>query len=173
MHPDQVKLIAKSVGVTERDVIDMKSVARRRRVAQRHYPQGRRFRRMARLASRRIPRPGDHARRDRGVENRRRALSDALGVLNERERRIFEARQLADDPVPLRNLADEFHVSRERVRQIQVRAFEKVQEAVKNRVAAIESLAPDRCISFKPSPWWEKTADSGVYPTDRTGSGRE
>jgi RNA polymerase sigma-32 factor len=63
-------------------------------------------------------------------------------VLNERERRIFEARRLADDPITLAYLAEEFGVSRERVRQIEVRAFEKVQKAVKNRIAAMESPAP-------------------------------
>jgi RNA polymerase sigma-32 factor len=75
-------------------------------------------------------------------DNRRKTLSDALTVLNERERRIFEARRLADDPITLEDLAAEFAVSRERVRQIEVRAFEKVQKAVKNRVAAMESPAP-------------------------------
>jgi RNA polymerase sigma-32 factor len=60
-------------------------------------------------------------------------------VLNDRERRIFEARRLADDPVTLEELAEEFGVSRERVRQIEVRAFEKVQKAVKNKVAEIEA----------------------------------
>jgi RNA polymerase sigma-32 factor len=70
---------------------------------------------------------------------RRAALSDALEVLNDRERRIFEARRLTDEPVTLEDLAVEFGVSRERVRQIEVRAFEKVQKAVKNRVAAMEA----------------------------------
>ena len=74
-------------------------------------------------------------------DNRRKALADALGVLNERERRIFEGRRLAEDPITLAELADEFGVSRERVRQIEVRAFEKVQKAVKNRVAAQERVA--------------------------------
>jgi RNA polymerase sigma-32 factor len=63
-------------------------------------------------------------------------------VLNDRERRIFEARRLADDPITLQDLACEFGVSRERVRQIEVRAFERVQKAVKNRVAAIEPSVP-------------------------------
>ena len=72
-------------------------------------------------------------------DNRRKALSDALGVLNGRDRRILEGRRLAEDPITLAELADEFGVSRERVRQIEVRAFEKVQKAVKNRVAAIET----------------------------------
>ncbi len=75
------------------------------------------------------------------LDNRRKALSDALGVLNDRERRIFEARRLADDPITLEDLAAEFGVSRERVRQIEVRAFEKVQSAVKHRIAAMEHPA--------------------------------
>jgi len=73
------------------------------------------------------------------LDNRRKALSSALGVLNDRERRIFEARRLVDDPVTLEELAEEFGVSRERVRQIEVRAFEKVQKAVKNKVSAMET----------------------------------
>jgi RNA polymerase sigma-32 factor len=73
------------------------------------------------------------------LDNRRSALSQALGVLNERERRIFEARRLSEDPITLEELAAEFGVSRERVRQIEVRAFEKVQKAVKNRVATMET----------------------------------
>ena len=66
----------------------------------------------------------------------------SLSVLTDRERRIFEARRLADDPITLGDLASEFGVSRERVRQIEVRAFEKVQRAVKTRVAAIETWTP-------------------------------
>jgi RNA polymerase sigma-32 factor len=63
-------------------------------------------------------------------------------VLNERERRIFETRRLAEEKITLAELAEEFGVSRERVRQIEVRAFEKVQNAVKHRVAAMETPAP-------------------------------
>jgi RNA polymerase sigma-32 factor len=141
MRPDQVKLIAKRLGVTERDVIDMN-------------------RRLGGDASLSAPirddgDPGEWydwlvdespdqettlAASDE-FDNRRKALSDALGVLNERDRRIFEGRRLAEDPITLAELADEFGVSRERVRQIAVRAFEKVQKAVKNRVAAIETPA--------------------------------
>jgi RNA polymerase sigma-32 factor len=139
MRPDQVKLIAKRLGVTEQDVIDMN-------------------RRLSGDASLNAPIRDDG---DSGewqdwlmddresqeatlaaseeLDNRRLALSDALEVLNDRERRIFEARRLADEPVTLEDLAVEFGVSRERVRQIEVRAFEKVQKAVKNRVAAMEA----------------------------------
>ncbi len=66
------------------------------------------------------------------LDIRRQMLSEAMDVLNERERRIFEARRLSEDPLTLEDLSGEFGVSRERVRQIEVRAFEKVQKAVRN-----------------------------------------
>ncbi|MBV9078331.1 MAG: sigma-70 family RNA polymerase sigma factor, partial [Methylobacteriaceae bacterium] len=74
--------------------------------------------------------------------NRLAVLREALNVLNPRERRIFEARRLAEDPITLEDLSGEFGVSRERVRQIEVRAFEKVQEAVRKNLAARESARP-------------------------------
>ncbi|MTI16617.1 RNA polymerase sigma factor RpoH [Rhodobacteraceae bacterium RKSG542] len=63
-------------------------------------------------------------------DSRRDMLKDAMEVLNDRERRIFMARRLSENPVTLEELSAEFGVSRERVRQIEVRAFEKVQQAV-------------------------------------------
>lgn len=64
------------------------------------------------------------------MDSRRTMLSGALGDLNDRERRIFTARRLVDEPVTLEELSEEFSISRERVRQIEVRAFEKVQAFV-------------------------------------------
>ena len=64
------------------------------------------------------------------LDQRRNMLSEAMDVLNDRERRIFEARRLSDEPLTLEELSGEFDISRERVRQIEVRAFEKVQQAV-------------------------------------------
>jgi RNA polymerase sigma-32 factor len=137
MRPDQVKLIAKRLGVTEQDVIDMN-------------------RRLGGDASLNAPirEDGDsgewmdwlvdesasqesHLAESEQSENRHKALGQALGVLNDRERRIFEARRLADEPITLEELADEFGVSRERVRQIEVRAFEKVERGVKHCIAEI------------------------------------
>jgi len=139
LRPDQVKIIAKRLGVTEKDVVDMN-------------------RRLGGDTSLNAPIRDDG---DSGewqdwladdsagqeeilaaqeeMDNRRAALTQALAVLNDRERRIFEARRLADEPITLEELAEEFGVSRERVRQIEVRAFEKVQKAVKNRVASMET----------------------------------
>lgn len=65
------------------------------------------------------------------LESRRSLLEQAMDTLNERERRIFVARRLSEDPMTLEDLSGEFGISRERVRQIEVRAFEKVQAAVK------------------------------------------
>ena len=139
LRPDQVKIIAKRLGVTEQDVIDMN-------------------RRLGGDASLNAPirEEGDSGEwqdwlvddqdsqekvlaESEELATRRKALSEALSVLNDRERRIFEARRLADEPVTLEELAEEFGVSRERVRQIEVRAFEKVQKAVRTRVADMET----------------------------------
>jgi RNA polymerase sigma-32 factor len=72
------------------------------------------------------------------LDNRRALLRDALDVLNDREKRIFEARRLSEDPITLEELSGEFGVSRERIRQIEVRAFEKVQKAVQKGARELE-----------------------------------
>ena len=142
LRPDQVKLIAKRLGVTEQDVVDM----------------NRRLGGDASLNAA-IREDGDSGEwQDRLVDEsadqettlaaseefdtRRKTLSDALTVLNERERRIFETRRLAEEQITLAELAEEFGLCRERVRQIEVSAFEKVQNAVKHRAAAMGIPAP-------------------------------
>jgi RNA polymerase sigma-32 factor len=138
MRPDQVQLIAKRLGVTEQDVIDMN-----RRLggdASLNAPireEGDSGEWMDWLVDESASQESMLAASEES-DNRHKALIGALDVLNARERRIFEARRLADEPVTLEELAAEFGVSRERVRQIEVRAFEKVQKAVKTRVAAME-----------------------------------
>jgi len=82
------------------------------------------------------------------LESRRAMLASAMSVLNDRERRIFEARRLADEPMTLEELSAEFDISRERVRQIEVRAFEKVQDAVK--AAAKRQAQALRTIEVQP-----------------------
>ena len=84
------------------------------------------------------------------LDNRRQLLRDALDVLNEREKRIFEARRLSEDPITLEDLSTEFGVSRERIRQIEVRAFEKVQKAVQKGAKALEK--PQAEIAAQASP---------------------
>ena len=143
LRPDQVKLIAERLGVTEQDVVDMN-------------------RRLAGDLSLNAPirDDGDSSEwqdwlvdeasdqegrlvQSEETDNRIRALHDALTILNQRERRIFEARRLTDEPVTLDDLAAEFGVSRERVRQIEVRAFDKVQRTVKARLplARLQQIA--------------------------------
>nr|WP_321455953.1 RNA polymerase sigma factor RpoH [uncultured Cohaesibacter sp.] len=74
-------------------------------------------------------------------DHRMELLANAMGILNERERRIFEARRLAEKPATLEELSEEFSVSRERIRQIEVRAFEKVQQAVQEAAAKAQEPA--------------------------------
>src|SRR5216683_182874 len=139
LRPDQVKLIAKRLGVTDQDVVDMNrrlggDVSLNATIRE-DGDSGEWQDWLVDDAADQESRLAESEESD----NRRKALGEALSVLNERERRIFEARRLADDPITLEDLAAEFGVSRERVRQIEVRAFEKVQRAVKNRVAAMET----------------------------------
>ena len=138
--PDQVQIIATRLGVTEQNVIEMN-------------------RRLGGDISLNAPiREGEDSDewQDRladesssqesrlmeseEFENRRKALGEALTTLNERERHIFEARRLADEPITLEELADEFGISRERVRQIEARAFEKVQRAMMGGSALADRL---------------------------------
>jgi RNA polymerase sigma-32 factor len=138
LKPDQVKLIAKRLGVTEQDVVDMN-----RRLggdASLNAPirdDGEAGEWMDWLVDN-SPNQENIMAANEESNNRHQALIAALDVLNDREKRIFQARRLADDPITLEDLATEFGVSRERVRQIEVRAFEKVQKAVKNRIAVME-----------------------------------
>jgi RNA polymerase sigma-32 factor len=139
LRPDQVQVIATKLGVETQDVVDMD-------------------RRMHGDMSLNAPvrdetgagewqdfLPDETASPDALIaneeerDNRSRALMAAMQSLNERERRIIEARRLADDAVTLEALSDEFNVSRERIRQIEVRAFEKLKVAVIKALAAIET----------------------------------
>ena len=140
LKPEQVKAIARKLGVTEEDVVSMN-------------------RRLGGDASLNAPLRTDaesgewqdwlvddspdqeeQLAESEELAQRRNFLADALSTLNERERRIFEARRLTDDPVTLEDLSAEFGVSRERIRQIEVRAFEKVQKAVQS--AARDAAQP-------------------------------
>jgi RNA polymerase sigma-32 factor len=141
LKPEHVKEIATNLNVTEQDVISMN-------------------RRLSGDASLNAPikagegesgewqdwlvDESDNAEailvREDEMDSRRAMLGDALDTLNDRERRIFLARRLAEEPVTLEDLSAEFNISRERVRQIEVRAFEKVQG---HMVAAAKKAALD------------------------------
>ena len=78
--------------------------------------------------------------REEELDHRRRMLGDAFRCLNKRERHILEERRLKEDPATLEELSHEYGISRERVRQIEVRAFEKLQRALRH-AAVQENLA--------------------------------
>ena len=142
LRPDQVKRIATQLGVTDEDVISMN-------------------RRLAGDSSLNAPVRNDAESGEwqdwlvdetmdqetalaesEERDQRRGMLNNALKGLNARERRVFEARRLAEEPLTLEELSAEFGVSRERIRQIEVRAFEKVQKAVTKAAAAAAQPEP-------------------------------
>ncbi len=131
LHPDQIKQIATTLNVTEADVVSMNS-------------------RLSGDASLNSPMRADEGSSEwqdwlvddtpdqettlgetEEFDERMTMLNSAMDVLNERERAIFQARRLQDNPSTLEELAQQYDVSRERIRQIEVRAFEKVQDAVR------------------------------------------
>ena len=73
---------------------------------------------------------GDYAERDE-LETRREMLAEALDVLNDREKDILTQRRLSDETITLEDLSSQYDVSRERIRQIEVRAFEKLQKRMR------------------------------------------
>ena len=136
LHPDQIKQIATTLSVTEADVVSMNQ-------------------RLTGDASLNAPMRADEGASEwqdwlvddtpsqetvlgesEEYQERMGLLTNAMADLNEREKAIFQARRLRDDPATLEELAQEYNVSRERIRQIEVRAFEKVQDAVKEAAKA-------------------------------------
>ncbi|WP_417308418.1 RNA polymerase sigma factor RpoH [Devosia sp.] len=132
LHPDQIKQIATTLKVTEDDVVSMNQ-------------------RLSGDTSLNAPMRADEGTSEwqdwlvddtpdqettlgnsEEYNERMGLLTDAMGDLNEREKAIFQARRLKEDPSTLEELAQVYNVSRERIRQIEVRAFEKVQEAVQS-----------------------------------------
>jgi RNA polymerase sigma-32 factor len=137
MRPDQVNFIAKRLGVTEQDVIDMnRRLGGDTSLDAPVRQDGDSGERMDWLIDESASQETRLAEIEQS-ERRQQALGHALGALNDRERRIFEARRLADKPITFDELADEFGVSRERVRQIEVQAFEKVQKTVMRSIAEV------------------------------------
>jgi RNA polymerase sigma-32 factor len=139
LRPDQVQLIAKKLGVTEEDVISMNRRLGGDTSLNAHLRDDSEGEWQDFLVDESenqeemLVQSEEHSMR-KGL------LQDAMGKLTDRERRVFEARRLQDDPATLEDLSQEFGVSRERIRQIEVRAFDKVQKAVKN--ASQRLLAP-------------------------------
>lgn len=133
LRPDHVQLIAQHLCVGEHDVVDMN-------------------RRLIGDASLNVPAKIEDASSElqdwlidpspnpeimiaerEEFERRRQALVDAMSLLNARERRILEARRLSEDPATLDELASIYGISRERVRQIEERALEKVRARVRSQ----------------------------------------
>ena len=136
MRPDQVTTIAKKLGVPEEEVVNMN-----RRMSggdsSLNAPMGEDgdMEWQDWLADDTLDQETQLAESEE-LEERRTLLSAALDELNERERDILQARRLRDDPVTLEELSKKYDISRERVRQIEVRAFDKLQQAMRGALTA-------------------------------------
>jgi RNA polymerase sigma-32 factor len=140
LHPDHVASIAKDLDVADQEVVDMN----RRLVGDRSinvplHEDGETGEWQDRLIDE-SPSPEAIVVEQDEKERRLGALTAAIEVLNGRERLIFEARHLADEPQTLEELAEKFNVSRERIRQIEVRAFEKVRKATRSFAAKTSAV---------------------------------
>jgi RNA polymerase sigma-32 factor len=132
LHPDQVATIAKNLDVTDQDVIDMnRRLGGDRSINAPLHEDGETGEWQDYLVDQ-SPSPEAIIVEQDEKDHQRKALIAAIDILDDRERRIFAARHLADEPLTLEDLAAQFNVSRERIRQIEVRAFEKVRKAAKN-----------------------------------------
>jgi RNA polymerase sigma-32 factor len=139
LRPDQVKLIAKKLGVTEEDVVSMNRRLGGDTSLNAHLRDDSEGEWQDWLVDE-SDNQEEMLAQSEEASMRHGLLQEAMEKLTDRERRVFEARRLQDDPVTLEDLSQEFGVSRERIRQIEVRAFDKVQKAVKN--ASQRLLAP-------------------------------
>ena len=148
LHPDDVKQIATQLGVHEAEVVSMNrrlggdsSLNAPIKASEGESGQWQEW----------LVDESDNAEeilvREDELDNRREMLHEALEVLTDREKRIFLARRLEEKPITLEDLSGEFDISRERVRQIEVRAFEKVQKAMKS--AAKELAAGPKALTAR------------------------
>ncbi|WP_457647800.1 RNA polymerase sigma factor RpoH [Profundibacter sp.] len=133
MHPDNVKRIANDLGVTEKEVISMNqrmagSDASLNAVVGSEGEGTMQWQDW--LEDENADQAGDYEKKDE-LDVRRELLVQAMEVLNDREKDILEQRRLRDKPVTLEELSGQYDVSRERIRQIEVRAFEKIQKRMR------------------------------------------
>ncbi|MEA2818746.1 MAG: polymerase sigma-32 factor [Bradyrhizobium sp.] len=145
LRPDQVALIAKSFDVREQDVVDMnRRLAGDTSINAPIHDRGDAGEWQDHLVDQ-SPSPEAMVVEQDEKDYRHKALIAAIDVLNDRERRIFEARNLVDEPLTLEELAAQFNVSRERIRQIETRAFEKVRKAARNVAVKVSATMQEPC----------------------------
>jgi RNA polymerase sigma-32 factor len=133
LRPENVKTIATQLGVTEKEVISMN-----RRMsggdaslnAQVGSEGEGTMQWQDWLEDEDADQAGDYAEKDE-LDTRREMLAEALEVLNDREKDILTQRRLAEETITLEDLSSQYDVSRERIRQIEVRAFEKLQKRMR------------------------------------------
>ena len=139
LRPDQVALIATNLDVSKEDVVEMnRRLAGDQSINAPVRDDGEAGEWQDRLVDQ-SPSPEAMLVEQDESDYQRKALTAAIDVLDDRERRIFEARHLVDEPLTLEDLAAKFNVSRERIRQIDARAFEKVRKAARNLAVKVSA----------------------------------
>src|SRR6202521_2663647 len=144
LQPEQVAEIARLLGVPEQDVVNMN-----RRLAAPDHSLNAPVRQDSEgewqdwLVDDTESQETSIADREE-LTGRKALLAGALKTLNERERDILIERRLKDNPTTLEDLSQQYNISRERVRQIEVRAFEKLQKAMKAQIAEQRAEASQR-----------------------------
>ncbi len=152
LSPEAVKQIAETLEVTEQEVIEMN-----RRLEGPDHSLNAALRTDSEsewqdwLVDERAGQENELAEADE-LEHRKALLADAMKVLNERERHILTERRLKEEPATLEELSAKYGISRERVRQIEVRAFEKLQKAMQAAEAELARQAADRPLPSLPPP---------------------
>jgi RNA polymerase sigma-32 factor len=143
LRPDQVALIAKDLDVPDQDVIDMnRRLAGDKSINAAINGDGEIGEWQDHLVDQ-SPSPETIVVEQDERDHQHTALIAAIDVLNDRERCIFEARHLTDEPPTLEDLAAKFNVSRERIRQIEVHAFEKVRKAARNLAVRVPAATQE------------------------------
>ncbi len=153
LHPDTVTTIADKLGVSEQDVVSMN-----RRLAAPDNSLNAPLRADSEgewqdwLVDDEPSQESILAEQEE-YDERRELLSEALETLNDRERHILTERRLKDEPSTLEDLSQVYGISRERVRQIEVRAFEKLQKSMKNalkdrRIATLGTSGAEAAEAF-------------------------
>jgi RNA polymerase sigma-32 factor len=141
MHPDNVKEIADRLDVSEDEVVSMN-----RRLAAQDHSLNAPLRADTEgewqdwLVDEGVDQETQLAEQEE-LETRRALLAEAMKGLNEREQHILTERRLKDDPTTLEDLSQVYDISRERVRQIEVRAFEKIQKAMRSQARQMRELS--------------------------------
>jgi len=169
VSPDDAKRIAELLGVAERDVVEMdQRIEGDMSLNTSVGDDGQPDEWQDRLLDER-PSPEEALTENDELEHRRDALREALKTLSDRERYVLEMRRLTDEPLSLEVLSLELGVSRERVRQIEARAFEKICRTARRMQSVFDAAGPQIALPVRPPA--QRSAAKKPYMFSASGMG--